>query len=149
MMIPIKVLFQASMKIYHTVKYGSSFFFLPLRIWNFKDSQRARYSNTVWPLKLSMYTSLILPMVLPFLLATARNALGKHVTLCLYESREGRHIKVVHYSILNKLSCPVSLQWAETARGQREKRSTRMWRNRGWLRNLICIVQAPLGCGEV
>lgn len=46
------------------------------------------------------------------------------------------------------LPCIFAAQ-AETARGQREERITRMRRNRGWLRKLLQIVQAPLGCGKV
>ena len=69
-----------------------------------------------------MDVCLIMPMASPFSLGTAMNALGKHFTLYLYESREGRHSKAVRPSILNKLSCLASLQLEQRQPEGRERK---------------------------
>lgn len=125
---------------HQSVRYESSLSFLPLRIWNFKDSRMVRYWNIVWALKLSTYVSPIMAMASSFLLSRDLKALEKHFTLHFYESRGGRSIEAVHYSILNKTVLPCLFSAGAKTAGVGAERE-RNYKNEGeteaWLRNLL------------
>lgn len=125
---------------HQSVRYESSLSFLPLRTWNFKDSQMVRYWNIVWALKLSTYVSPITAMASPFLLSRDLKALEKHFICIFMSPEEEEALRLFITQFWTKTVLPRLFSAGAKTAGEGAERE-RNYKNEGeteaWLRNLL------------